>query len=80
LIEETGTAQVTINVCNFREVSLARVFETVMSEAERFGVSIVGSEIVGLVPMEALLEAAAFYLRFDGFQHDQVLEVRLSQG
>jgi glutamate formiminotransferase len=77
LIEETNTAQVTINVCNFREVSLARVFETVMSEAERFGVTITGSEIVGLVPMEALLDAATFYLRLDGFQPDQVLEKRL---
>ncbi len=80
LIEETNTAQVTINVCNFREVSLARVFETVKNEAERFGVSIAGSEIVGLVPMEALLDAASFYLRMDGFHHDQVLEVRVSQG
>jgi glutamate formiminotransferase len=77
LIEETNTAQVTINVCNFREVSLARVFETVMSEAERFGVTITGSEIVGLVPMDALLDTVTFYLRLDGFQPDQVLEKRL---
>ncbi len=77
LIEETNTAQVTINVCNFREVSLPRIFETVKSEAARFGVEITGSEIVGLVPMEALLDAAVFYLRMDGFQHDQVLERRL---
>ncbi len=74
LIEETNTAQVTINVCNFREVSLARVFETVKREAERYGVSITGSEIVGLVPMEALLDAATFYLRLTGFQAEQVLE------
>jgi glutamate formiminotransferase len=77
MIEETNRAQVTINVCNFREVSLARVFETVKREAERYGVNITGSEIIGLVPMEALLDAAAFYLRLDGFQLDQVLEKRL---
>lgn len=77
LIEETGKAQVTINVCNYKEVSLARVFETVKSEAERYGVNITGSEIVGLVPMEALLDAAAFYLRLEGFQLEQVLEKRL---
>ena len=77
LIEETGKAQVTINVCNYKEVSLARVFETVKIEAERYGVNITGSEMVGLVPMEALLDAAAFYLRLDGFQLDQVLEKRL---
>ena len=77
LIEETGKAQVTINVCNYKEVSLARVFETVKSEAGRYGVNITGSEIVGLVPMEALLDAAAFYLRLEGFQLEQVLEKRL---
>lgn len=77
LIEETNRAQVTINVCNFREVSLARVFETVKSETERFGVNIINSEIVGLVPMDALLDTAAFYLMLDGFQPDQVLEKRL---
>ncbi len=77
LIEETGKAQVTINVCNYKEVSLARVFETVKIEAERYGVNITGSEIVGLVPMEALLDAAAFYLRLEGFQLEQVLEKRL---
>lgn len=77
LIEETNRAQVTINVCNFREVSLARVFETVKSETERFGVNIISSEIVGLVPMDALLDTAAFYLMLDGFQPDQVLEKRL---
>lgn len=74
LIEEANTAQVTINVCNFKEVSLARVFETVKREAERYGVNITGSEVVGLVPMEALLEAAVFYLRLTGFQAEQVLE------
>ncbi len=79
LIEETGTAQVTINVCNFRQVSLARVFETVKSEAERYGVNITSSEIVGLVPLDAIVDVAAFYLRLAGFRSDQVLEKRLQE-
>jgi glutamate formiminotransferase len=79
LIEETGTAQVTINVCNYRLVSLARVFETVKSEAARYGVGIKSSEIVGLLPMEALLDTAAFYLRLQGFHSGQVLEKRLTE-
>lgn len=79
LIEETGTAQVTINVCNYRLVSLARVFETVKSEAARYGVGIKSSEIVGLLPMEALLDSAAFYLRLQGFHSGQVLEKRLTE-
>ena len=78
LIEETDTAQVTINVCNYRLVSLARVFETVKSEAARYGVGISSSEIVGLLPMEALLDAAAFYLRLHDFHPGQVLEKRLT--
>ena len=77
LIEERHLAQVTINVCNFKDVSLPRVFETVRSEARRYGVSIVGSEIVGLLPLEAILDAASFYLQLEHFQSDQVLEQRI---
>jgi glutamate formiminotransferase len=77
MLEDRGVAQVTINVCNHRQVSLARVFETVKSEAARYGVNVIGSEVVGLLPMEALLEAAAFYLQLEGFAQDQVLEKRL---
>lgn len=78
LIEEWDTAQVTINVCDYRQVSLARVFERVKSEAARCGVDIRSSEIVGLLPMEALLDVAAFYLLLEDFHHGQVLEKRLT--
>lgn len=77
MLEDRGLAQVSINVCNFREVSLPRIFETVRLEAARYGVNVVGSEIVGLVPLEALLDTAAFYLRLEGFAPQQVLEKRL---
>lgn len=77
MLEDRRVAQVTINVCNFREVPMHRVFETVKSEAARYGVNITGSEVVGLLPMEALLDAAAFYLRLEGFNTGQVLESRL---
>jgi len=79
LIKETGLAQVTINVCNYRKVSLARIFETVKSEAARYGIAISGSEVVGLLPMEALLDAASFYLRLEDFDPKQVLEKRLTE-
>ncbi len=79
LIEETGTAQVTINVCDYRLVPLARIFETVKSEARRYGVAISSSEVVGLLPMEALLDTAAFYLRLQGFHSGQVLERKLTE-
>jgi glutamate formiminotransferase len=56
------------------------VFEMVKSEAERHGVPVIGSEIVGLVPADALVDVAEFYLRFEGFERSQVLENRLSEG
>jgi glutamate formiminotransferase len=77
MIEDRNQAQVTINVCNYKEVPLQRVFETVKREAERYGVNVVGSEIVGLLPVDALIGAAAYYLRLEGFDYDQVLEKRL---
>jgi len=77
MIEDRQVAQVTINVCNYRDVSLQRVFDTVKCEASRYGVNVTGSEVVGLLPMEALIEAAAFYLRLENFKPEQVLENRL---
>ena len=62
---------------NFRKTPLHRVFECVRSEAERHGVAIVGSEIVGLTPAEALYAAAEHYLRREGFSAEQVLETKL---
>jgi glutamate formiminotransferase / 5-formyltetrahydrofolate cyclo-ligase len=69
--------QVSINMTNFRKTPLHRVFECVKSEAERHGVAIVGSEIVGLTPADALFMAAEHYLRLEKFSGDQVLETRL---
>ena len=60
-------AQVTINMVNYQGTPLFRVFETVKSEAARYGVNVIGSEIIGLTPMQALLDVAEFYLRLDGF-------------
>jgi len=77
MIEETGKAQVTINVCDFKKVSLHRIFELVKREAARYGVAVISSEIVGLTPLDALVDAAEFYLQFDGFDRSQVLENRL---
>ncbi len=77
MLEDRRTAQVSINMTDFKKTPLHRVFETVRSEAERFGVPVVGSEIVGLVPSEALLEAAEHFLRLEGFKPSQVLERKI---
>lgn len=76
-LEARGQVQVSINMTNFEKTPLHRVFETVRSEAERHGVAVVGSEIVGLVPQAALLAAAGHYLRLESDPGPQVLENKL---
>ena len=74
-----GRAQVSMNLTNFRQTPVARVVEVVRREAERYGVSIHHSELVGLIPQEALVDAAQWYLQMDAFQPGQILETRLYQ-
>ncbi|MBI5946385.1 MAG: glutamate formimidoyltransferase [Chloroflexi bacterium] len=72
-----GRAQVSMNLTNFRETPIARVVETVRREAERYGVGIHHSELVGLIPQEALVDAAVWYTQLDQFDKAQILESRL---
>ena len=78
-LSERRIAQVSINMVNFKKTPLHRVVEMIRSEAARYGVNVVGSEVVGLVPNDALLAAADFYLRLEGFRVSQVLENRLAE-
>ena len=72
-----GRAQVSMNLTNFRETPIARVVEIIRREAQRYGVGIHHSELVGLIPQEALTDAAVWYLQLDQFDKSQVLESRL---
>src|SRR5215216_1666270 len=72
-----GRAQVSMNLTNFHETPIARVVEMVRREAQRYGVGIHYSELVGLIPQEALTGAAVWYTQLDGFDTEQVLETRL---
>jgi glutamate formiminotransferase len=76
-LEDRGIVQVSMNLTNYEKTPIFRVFETVKREAERYGVSILESEIVGLVPAAALNAAAEFYLQIGDFKPDQVLEIKL---
>jgi glutamate formiminotransferase / 5-formyltetrahydrofolate cyclo-ligase len=78
-LETRGIVQVSMNLTNFEKTPIFRVFETVKREAARYGVAILESEIVGLVPSAALTGAAEFYLQLEGFNADQVLETKLRQ-
>jgi glutamate formiminotransferase len=76
-LEDRGIVQVSMNLTNFEKTPIFRVFETVKREAARYGVAVLESEIVGLVPAAALMSAAEFYLQIEGFKSGQVLENKL---
>lgn len=76
-VRERGLVQVTMNITDYTKTPIYRVFETVKMEAMRYGVAVCGSEIVGLVPMEAIIESAAYYLRFNNVDKDKILETQL---
>jgi glutamate formiminotransferase len=78
MLEDRGIAQVSINMVNYEGTPLYRVFEAIRAEARRWGVSITGSEIIGLTPAKALVDCAEYYLQIEGFDYKkQVLEVHL---
>jgi len=76
-LKTRGLAQVSINLTDFEQTPIHRVFGMVQREAQRYGCTIVGSEIVGLVPKKALEMTAGFYLQLENFSPAQVLENRL---
>jgi glutamate formiminotransferase / formiminotetrahydrofolate cyclodeaminase len=75
-----GRAQVSINMTDYTRSPIARVVETIRREAARYGVGIHHSELIGLIPQAALIEAAQWYLQLDQFTPTQVLETRLFAG
>lgn len=74
-----GRAQVSMNLTNFRETPIGRVVEIIRREAQRYGVAIHHSELVGLIPQEALIDAAVWYTQLDQFSPEQILEALLYQ-
>jgi glutamate formiminotransferase / formiminotetrahydrofolate cyclodeaminase len=72
-----GSAQVSMNLTDFRKTSIAQVVEMVRREARRYGVEVHHSELVGLIPQQALVDAAVWYMQLDGFESHQILENEL---
>ena len=72
-----GIVQVSMNLTNYKKTPVFRVFEMVKSEAERYGVPVIGSELIGLIPLDAIVAVADHYLRFEEFKADQVLERKI---
>jgi len=78
-VEEKGYVQVSMNLTDYTKTPMYMAFELIKIEARRFGVNIIGSEIVGLVPLGALTGTAAYYLGIEGFSLNQVLEYRIME-
>jgi glutamate formiminotransferase/formiminotetrahydrofolate cyclodeaminase len=78
MLASRNLAQVSINLTDFEQTPMHLVFETVRREAERYGVPVVGSEIVGLIPRKAIEMSAEYFLRYENFRPELVLENRVA--
>lgn len=76
-LKERGIVQVSMNLVNYKKTPIYRVQELIKIEAARYGVPVVGTELVGLMPMDALFETAAYYLQLENPNVEQILESRL---
>ncbi|QAV32737.1 glutamate formiminotransferase [Fervidobacterium changbaicum] len=76
-LKEKGIVQVSMNLTNYKKSPIFRVFETIKREAARYGVPVVGSEIIGMVPLQAIVDTFAWYLQIDDFGTNRVIEERL---
>lgn len=78
-LEDRNIVQVSMNLVNYEKTAIYRAYEMVKMEALRYGVPVIGTEVIGLVPMQALLNCAEYYLQIENFSVDQVLEHRISE-
>jgi len=78
-IKERNCVQVSMNLVNYPKTPIHRVFETIKLEAARYGVNVTSSEIIGLVPNDALVMASEYYLRLENFSTAQILEEKLKK-
>ena len=77
MLEERHIAQVSMSLTDYTKTAIYRAFEAVKMEARRYGVRAVGTEIVGLLPMQALIDCAEYYMQLENFDSAQVMENRL---
>jgi glutamate formiminotransferase len=78
LIDRKQT-QVSMNLTDYTKTTIYSAFEMIKMEAARYGVNVVGSEVIGLIPQQALIDCAEYYLRIEGFSYDQIIENRIME-
>jgi glutamate formiminotransferase len=79
VVSESGRAQVSMNLLDYTATPLSRAVEVVRTEAARYAVDIGDSEVVGLIPLDAVADVARAYLRLTNFRREQILEARLME-
>jgi glutamate formiminotransferase len=78
-IPEKNITQIGMSISDFNKTPIYRVLELIKIEAERYGIPIIGSEICGLAPLRAIIDATGYYLKMDDFDEDRVLEVAVQK-
>lgn len=78
-LQDRNIVQVSMNLTDYKKTPVFRAVEMVRREAARYGVGVVGSELIGLIPSEALYDCADYYLQMENFQYSQVLENKLAE-
>lgn len=78
-LTDRNITQVSMNLTDYTKTAIYRAHEMVRMEARRYGVEIVGAEVIGLVPMQALIDCAEYYLGIENFNTDQILELRMME-
>ncbi len=76
-LEEKGQVQVSMNLVNFEKTRVYQALEMIKSEAKRYGVTVANTELIGLIPLQALIDSAAYYMQIEDFKYEQVLETLL---
>jgi len=78
-LKAQGIVQVSMNLTDYTKTSIYQVVEMIRFEAQHYGVSIAGCELIGLVPLQAVVDTASYYLGLDGFSMKQILETHLME-
>ncbi len=78
-LEDKGIVQVSMNLTNYKETNVHVVFDAIKKEAKKYGVKVLESELIGLIPESALIAAAKHYLKITDFKNSQILEQNLQE-
>jgi len=76
-LKEQGKIQVSMNLTDYTQTSIYQAVEMIRFEAQRYGISIAGCELIGLVPLQAIVDTTAYYLGLEGFSANRILETHL---